>query len=241
MQIKTRGIVLQSTDYSESSIVVKIYTEAGGMMSFMVNGVRTRNPRFPISLFQPFSIIELIASGKPGNGMLRLTEARLSPPLNGIATNMIKGTVALFLAEVIYRSVKEESPNPPLFGFLDNAIQVLDLPDTDCSRFHIYFLVRLARHLGISPNGEFEPGVSIFDLREGLFRNDIPSYREYLSQKATARLHNLMNATFENYPDADISFGEMKELLKGLVFYYELHQTHGTAIRSHQVLEEILQ
>jgi DNA repair protein RecO (recombination protein O) len=172
--------------------------------------------------------------------MHRITDIRLSPPLNGIAGDMVRCSVAMFLAEVVYRSVREEAPNPALFGFLDNAIQVLDIKGTDCTRFHLYFLARLTRHLGFSPNGNFEEGVSIFDLREGLFRNEPPSYREYLSQNATLKLYNLMNANFENYSEIDVSYTEMKELLKGLVFYYELHQTHGSAIRSHRVLEEIL-
>jgi recombinational DNA repair protein (RecF pathway) len=37
MQLRTRGIVLQSTDYGESSLVVKIYTETSGMASFIVS------------------------------------------------------------------------------------------------------------------------------------------------------------------------------------------------------------
>jgi DNA repair protein RecO (recombination protein O) len=240
MQIKTRGIVLQSTDYSESSLVVKVYTEESGMASFIVSGVRARQPRFPVSLFQPFSLVEMVASGKPGTSMLRITDIRLSPPLTGIAGNMLKSSVALFLAEVVYRSVKEETPNQTLFGFLHNSIQVLDIGETDCSKFHLYFLARLTRLLGFSPNGEFTEGVSIFDLREGLFRNEPPAYREYLSHGATRKLNLLMRASFENYSDIDVNYGEMKELLKGLVFYYELHQTHGHAIRSHQVLVAIL-
>ena len=37
---KTRGIVMHTTDYSESSVVVKIFTEAFGMQSYLVNSVR---------------------------------------------------------------------------------------------------------------------------------------------------------------------------------------------------------
>jgi DNA repair protein RecO (recombination protein O) len=240
MQLRTRGIVLQSTDYGETSLVVKIYTETSGMTSFIVSGVRTRNPKFAVSLFQPFTLTELIASGKPGQSLLRITDIRLAPPLNGIPGDMVKSSIALFLAEVVYRSIREETPNPALYGFLFHGIQVLDVSGSDCTRFHLYFLARLTRHLGFFPNGDFTAGVSIFDLREGLFRSEPPLHREYFSPSTTVKLHQLLHTTFESYNSIDITHGEMKELLKGLVFYFELHQTHGSIIRSHKVLEEIL-
>jgi len=240
MQLKTRGIVLQSTEYSESSLVVKIYTEESGMGSFIVSGVRSKKPRFPMSAFQPLSLVEIVANGNAGQSMLRITDIKMSPPLNGISGNTIKSTISIFLAEVVYRSIKEESPNPALFGFLHHSIQALDIAEESCSGFHIYFLIRFSRHLGFFPNGQFEEGLTIFDLRDGLFKTGVPVHKEFLGPKASSHLFRIMNATFETYYLEDIKLAERKELLKGLVFYFELHQTHGNVIRSHKVLEEIL-
>ncbi len=46
MSSKTRGIILQTTNYSETSLVVKIYTETSGLGSYIVSGVRSRNSKF---------------------------------------------------------------------------------------------------------------------------------------------------------------------------------------------------
>ena len=37
---KTRGIVFKTTDYSESSVIVQVFTEKFGMQSYMVNGAK---------------------------------------------------------------------------------------------------------------------------------------------------------------------------------------------------------
>jgi DNA repair protein RecO (recombination protein O) len=240
MNQKTRGIILHTTDYSETSLVVKIYTENAGMGSYIVSGVRTKKSRIKSNIFQPLSLVEMISSGKPGHGMKRITEIQLSPPLPHLTADVIKSSVALFLSEVIYRSVREESPNSSLFGFLHNGIQILDLSHEDCSRFHIYFMIQLSRHLGFYPNGTFVTGQSIFDIREGLFRNSPPHHVDFLSTVLSEKIFQLLNCSFENYHNIALSSPERKELLKSLVTFFEMHQTQGSNIRSHKVLEEVL-
>ena len=58
---KTRGIVLHVTEYAEASIIAKVYTESKGLQSFLINGVRKQKARFAHNLFQPLSLIEIVA------------------------------------------------------------------------------------------------------------------------------------------------------------------------------------
>lgn len=240
MQIKSRGIVLHTTNYSESSLVVKIYTETSGLCSFIVSGVRTKNSRFKSSLFQPLSLVEVVASGKPGQTMYRITEIHLSPPFSGIPENVIKSSIAIFIAEVIYRSIKEEEPNPSLFHFMDSGIQIFDLSRENCSRFHLFFMTQLTRHLGSYPHGTCIRGVSVLDLREGLFRDSIPLHTDYLLPDVTALFYDLMQTDFENFHTIPIPSPLSKQLLAALVAYFEMHQTHGATIRSHRILETVM-
>jgi DNA repair protein RecO (recombination protein O) len=240
MSVKTRGIILQTTNYSETSLVVKVYSEQWGLGSFIVSGVRAKNSRFKSNIFQPLSLVEMVASGKPGHSMKRITDIHLSPPLSGIPGDIVKSSIAIFLAEVIYRSIREEEPNPSLFGFLHNSIQILDLCHENCSRFHIYFLLRFSRHLGFFPHGDCIPGISYFDLREGVFTSGLPSHAEILDHHYAMLLFRVMYADFENYKEVNITSAEMKSLLNALVTYFQIHHTHGNPIRSHHILEEVL-
>jgi len=240
MSNTTRGIILHNTNYSETSLVVKIYTEQHGLGSYIVSGVRAKNSRFKSNIFQPLSLVELVASNKPGQSMKRISEIQLAPPFSGIPGDIIKSSIAIFLAEVIYRSIREEEPNPTLFGFLHNSIQILDLSHENCSRFHIYFMIRFSRHLGFFPHGDCITGQSIFNLEEGYFTSNQPVHDRFLDKKHASQLFQLMHSSFDNYRDIHLNPTDAKALLKAMVTYFEIHHTHGNPIRSHMVLEEVL-
>jgi DNA repair protein RecO (recombination protein O) len=240
MNRRTRGIILQATSYSETSLVVKIYTENSGLETFIVSGVRSKNSRFKSNLFQPLTLVELVASGRNGPSMKRITDIQLAPPFTGIPGDVIKSSIAIFLSEVIYRSIREEEPNPALFGFLHNSIQILDLSNENCSRFHLYFMIQLSRYLGFFPHGDCNATDVVFDLKEGVFTSNPPLHMMVLDHENSKVLHLLMNAGFGDYRDIDIPAGRLRTLLEALVTYFEIHHTHGNPIRSHAILSEVL-
>ena len=240
MKAITRAIVLNTTPYSESSLVVKTYTEISGLRSYIVSGVRSGKGKFHSNLFQPLSLLELVTSGKPGQSLYRITDAALSPPLSGISGDISKSTMAIFMSEVIYRSIKEEEHNPGLFGFLHNAIQILDLARHDYSRFHLYFMISLSRYTGFYPHGVWQGSKTVFDLREGVFTVSLPAHPEYAEGAVAEAIWNFMGKTFENYHELSLPAPVARVLLHALIRYYELHVTQGKKIISHQVLEEVL-
>ena len=76
MIAKTKGIVLRSVKYGETSLVVTVFTELFGLQSYMVNGVRTTSKKgtSKASLFQPSAILELVAYHNEFNNLQRLRE-----------------------------------------------------------------------------------------------------------------------------------------------------------------------
>jgi DNA repair protein RecO (recombination protein O) len=57
---KTRGIVFRFTKYGESSIIVTIFTELFGIQTYIVNGIRSKNSKGKIALFQPLTLLDLV-------------------------------------------------------------------------------------------------------------------------------------------------------------------------------------
>lgn len=241
MRIKSKAIILHSTKYSETSLVVKAYTEDSGLMSLIVGGVRGGGKmRFPAGLFQPFSLVELVASGKPGTAMPRITDIQLSPAFQNIPNNLLKGSILMFLSEVVSRCIKEEEPSPSLFQFLYQAAQILDLYEGNCNRFHIHFLVKLTGHTGFYPNGSFSSQSPYFDLREGSFTSQAPLHNQFTSAEVSKALSDFMHTTFEEHHRVEVEPAVSKALLNALVAYFELHMTHGREIQSHKILAEVL-
>jgi DNA repair protein RecO (recombination protein O) len=101
-------------------------------------------------------------------------------------------------------------------------------------------MIQFSRYLGFFPHGECTPGISIFDLKEGLFTQSTPAHPCFLDHMHSGILFEMMHAGFDNYREIAIPGSSTKTLLQALVMYFEIHHTHGNPIRSHAILEEIL-
>ena len=103
---KTRGIVLHTTRYGESSLIVHCYTEQHGRQSYMVKGVRRSRRNSRSNIFQPLFILDFEVYHKDSREIQLVKEAARSAPLNSIPYDLIKSTQAIFMAEVLFRVVK---------------------------------------------------------------------------------------------------------------------------------------
>ena len=56
---KTRGIVLRTVDYSDTSLIAKIYTEQFGIQSYLIKGAKRKRASIKANLFQPLALLEL--------------------------------------------------------------------------------------------------------------------------------------------------------------------------------------
>ena len=164
---KGRGIVLHTLKYGDSSMVVYLLTDVGGRRSYMVQGVRSRSGRgSKLALFQPVFPVEFEGLESPRQEMHRFREVRAGFALQSLPFDVRKSTMALFMAEVLYRLVKECEPNQRLFDFVWNSVGALDAMREGGANFHLWFLANLSRLLGYRPGNDYTPG-AWFDIREG--------------------------------------------------------------------------
>ncbi len=237
---KTRGIVISTTAYAEASVIAKIYTEQFGLQSFMLNGVRKSKSRFNNNLLHPLSTIELIAYYKPHKTLHRVSELNSSPQLGSIPYDTVKTSMAIFLAELLHRAIREEEKNEELFNFIHHSIQFLDIQRQDCSRFHLCFMIQLTRYLGFYPQATFTYEYPYFNLLEGLYQEQVPLHPNYFEPPLSEKFHMLSQISFEELNTLSINASERKQLLHGIISYYELHHTNGVRLKSYTVLEEVM-
>ncbi|MFM7217055.1 MAG: DNA repair protein RecO [Bacteroidota bacterium] len=236
---KTKGIILHTTDYSETSLVVKAFTEDFGLQSYLINGVRKKNARVKSGLFQPLSQVELVAYHKEGGGLQRISEVRSRIQYASIPFDPVKSSMALFLNEMLFRSLKEGDGDAGLYGFISNALELLDLQSSVNSTFHFSFLIGLTRHLGFQPNGFYSDSTSYFDLLEGRFVGSVPVQPHYLDQEESRWLDQLLKSPLggDNLPAMDSNL--KRKLLERIIEYFRLHVAGFGEVRSHKVLEEV--
>lgn len=237
---KTSGIILHTTKYSETSLIVKIITPDFGVQSYIVNGVRGKKSKFKAPVFQPLTLVDMVVSNTDKAKLQRISEINIHYPYNDIPYNIIKSSIALFLNEVLYKAIKEQHSDENLFEFLKNSLQLLDLNHHNCSNFHVFFMVQLSRYLGFFPEGQCTATTPVFDLLEGRFVGSLPNHPNYLNPIQSKLLNQLINGEYSTIHQLEMDKHQRRQLLQSLIKFYQLHITSFGEIKSLEVLEQVI-
>jgi DNA repair protein RecO (recombination protein O) len=148
---KTRGIILHQIKYSDSGIVIQLYSRKFGRQSFLLRGIRNRKSGKHNILFQPLFILDLEINYKMAREMNILKEFSVSYSPYDIYSDIRKSSVAIFLGEVLTSVLREESPHEEMFDYIENSIIYFDKCKDGYANFHIAFLAGLSSFLGFEP------------------------------------------------------------------------------------------
>ncbi|MFA8433828.1 MAG: DNA repair protein RecO [Marinifilaceae bacterium] len=239
MLYKTRGIVLNQHKFGDSSLIVHIYTEKFGRQSYMVKGGRSRKSKSKANLLRPFTLLQMEVGHKEGKDIQILKEFQVSDPLFNLPFDIFKSTQSLFLAEVLYKVLREEESNPTLFEFLYQCILFLDSTEEPVPNFHLFFLLHLSRFLGFFPQKNYSATHQYFDLLNGSFLALPQAHHRCLDETLSEVLYSLLNTSVEEYNRLKISGKNRSLLLDSILEYYSFHLEVFTEVKSLSVLREI--
>lgn len=217
---KTKGIVLHTIKYGDSSIIAHIYTRDFGRQSYIVNGVRSKKSKFPFNNFQPLTFLNLEVDHKSTRELQRIRELNIAHPFHHIQTSILKNTMALFIGEVLYRCLHDVESNHPLFDYVEGSIQMLDLCQEGCVNFHLIFLIQFTRFLGIFPQNN----------------QDLDWYQP---KNVSFKLHDLIAYSINNLSALELSNSDRNALVSAMVDYYYYHLEGMGKISSLKVLHEV--
>ena len=220
MIFKTRGIVFRLTKFGETSIIVSIFTEQFGLQSYIVNGVRSKSARNKIALYQPLTLLNLVVYHRENANIERIKETSCVHPYRTLTADVKKSTLAMFINELLNKTVKDESHGGEIFQFLFDSLIALDSQQEGYENFHLLFMLKLARHLGFG----------VFNASEILSGRVIDRTTESI-------LNELLQANYDIALKIDNS--QRRKLLELLLKFYTKHMEHFGEIKSVQVLREV--
>jgi DNA repair protein RecO (recombination protein O) len=236
---KTRGIVLKLTDFKESSVIVQVLTESFGLQSYLVHGAKKPKAKLSSQLLRPLQLLDLVVSHKTTGGLQKIVDARPDPLFLDIPYNIHKTSVVFFLNEVLYKVVRHQSLDQPLFQFIYHSIAWLDHVQSMPPHFHLYFLLRLTRFLGFYPEA-YTQHKAYFDLKEGRFCSQLPAHSWVLQAPHTEQWAQLLQVQLDELQQLKIPKTDRKLLLDKLMDYYRLHIEGLGEIHAQDILEEVL-
>lgn len=238
MQVKTTGIVLHSIKFSDSATIVTMYTRQFGRVSYMVHGVNKKKSVFRTAYLQPLSILEMDVFHTPGKDIQRIKDIQIGYPFTGIPFDPVKNAVALFISEMLFRTLRQTEPDESVFLFLENSIQQLDCCEDGIANFHLLFLLKLTRYLGFEPNSD-EEKTTYFDLMNGVFKKEKPLHLHFLMPDDSADFAALLHADYSSMQLLIFSRSKRLKLLESMVEYYRLHIPDFHGLHSLEVLQSL--
>jgi DNA repair protein RecO (recombination protein O) len=236
---KTNGIVLHTLKYSENSLVLIVYTEEYGRQSYMLTGVHSKKAGGPKKLIQVLNLLALEVYFKSSRELQKIKEYKAINHLTGIYSSIVKTTIGLFIAEILYRTIREEEKNPGLYGFIANSIQYLDLADKGVENFHLVFLIQLSKFLGFYPEDNFDSLHNSFNLKIGSFQAFTENDRNLVNKQESFIIQKILKMTYSDIAELELSGNLRTAVLDKLILYFQMHSEGVGQLNSHRVLQEV--
>jgi DNA repair protein RecO (recombination protein O) len=235
---KTEGIVLKTTKYSESSIIAKIFTKKHGVLSFMIQGIRTSKNKQKGNLIQNLNILNMEVYLKEQRNLNRIKEYNTNYIYKYLHIDIGKQSVALFAIELISKCVKEHEVNERLYDYLSLFLIELDKEINTIENKPLFFLLETASILGFEPSLHNILNGTYFNLESGRFEDRIVNANS-LDEKETIILKKMM-AMYYDKGELKLTHQERKLLLEKMLLYFRWHVNDFSELKSPGVLSEVL-
>lgn len=214
MKSKAELIVLNHTKFGENSIVLHTLSEEYGRRGFLVKV----SPRTAMAMFLPLNILEAEVTENPKSDLWYARNFMSVTPLNGIRSNIHKNTMTLFMSEVLYRVIKDQTNEDGLASWLKGQVLTLDAIESDFANFHLLFLLNLCSALGFDPD---TAGLAAF------------------AGKNLIQVDALLTRPYTEAMLLPLSGVDRNAIAESILKYIEFHTESAVNVRSLAVLREI--
>ena len=238
----TKGIVLRIIKYGETSVIASIFTELFGIQSYIVNGVRTQGKTSKAHFFQPSSILEMQVYHNELKNLQRIKDLRWGYLYKNVLSNVTKNSVALYMVELLQKSLKQPEANADLFHFCEDAFMQLDIAGNEVTaNFPIYFAVQLAYFFGLRIQDNYSAERNLFNISEGNFTNKSLSNDNFLEADTSAFFSQFLKVLQpEELKEIKLNKSIRRTILSVLENYYIFHIAEFSSLKTLPVLHELL-
>lgn len=230
----TNAIVLSSIKYGDSSRILRCYTREFGLVGYLVSSVNSKKSIVKPGMLLPLTQLSLVATYKAKGTLERIKDAGIHRQNGNMHQYPVRNALALFLAELLSKSIKEESPNPEKFDFIAENCQILATQAEISPHFHLQFMAQLTTYLGFAPNFGVPQNHTYFDLAEGIFTAARPLHPYFMDKSVSAGFVQLFSGEKVQLPKK-----LRQALMQDLLQYYRIHIAEFGQLKSVEVLAAV--
>lgn len=240
MVFNTQAFILKQTRFSDNASFVTVYSRDSGRQTYRMYGLHSKRKGNRRALVFPLSPVEITASVQTDRNIPVIKEINALAFYENIPDHPLKCALALFIAELLDRTIQQSETDYALFDFLTDSIAFLNHTPNQTANFHLVFMLRLSDKLGFGPNLE-NRNTNLFDLREGVYVASTPLHAHIISNPLCSLFTLLAQSDFVNMHHIVLTKDERNDLLNLLMEYYSLHISHFKGLKSTEVLREVFQ
>jgi DNA repair protein RecO (recombination protein O) len=241
---KTKGVVLRSVKYGETSLIVTIYTELFGLQSYLINGIRVSGKKGAgkANYFQPAALLDLVVYHNEFSKLQRVREFKWALLYEQLYQQVTKNTVALFMIEILQKVLKQPEPHPELFQFIEDAFLHLDrCQEKATANYPLFFLLQLTHFYGLRVSDTYSPAMPVLDLLDGSFTREIPPHGNAIGDPYAEKISQLLKVMHpQELEEIVLNRESRKKILEAVLQFYTLHFPEFGLVRSLDVLQMIL-
>lgn len=235
----TKGIVLRTVKYGESSVIATLFTEHFGVQSYLVQGVR-KSKKNNAGLLQPSLLLDIETDHQPNKNLQRLRSFHPSFIYRTIQEDVVKNSVALFSAELLLRLLPEHAPLQELFDFSFQYFRMLDESVAqEVANYPLFFLIKTGELLGYHIKGNYCEATPFLDAQEGGFVAKEHNLHP-LAPADTIQLDLLLHKENYGFFTHRLSSVTRNALTDWYLEFLRLHSQHLGQLKSLEIVRAIL-
>lgn len=234
------AIALSTTRHKDGVAILKVFTREHGIIGCLVRE-GTKGARRAKHLHAPLSLLHLLRLRTLKGDLHRFDRADRPLPQQRTLLEVPRSAVAMFLAEVILRTVEPDAPHPALFDALWRTAEALETEDT-FTRLHLAFLVEAVHVQGLQPDAPLvrPPGMGRFNLATAEWESGPPIGDDFLSPSDATAFLRIQGTEIDEVRAQPIPSDVRNRLVLHHVHYLQLHLSSPKALRSWDVLRTVL-
>ncbi|MFP4663806.1 MAG: DNA repair protein RecO [Bacteroidales bacterium] len=239
MYVKTRAVVLNHIKYTDSRIIARLLTPDFGKISIITSTGRSKKSPGKSIYFQPLFLLDIELNFREKKEIQQIRDLRMAENPGLPDPTPHKQSIAIFLADVLQRSIKENEPDESLFQFVWHAVRMFEHSDKSSVNFHLYFLSHLMKYLGFAPGNKWSHDYPLLDTDSGKFVNNRQLNSACLTERESMIIDKFTNIAADEIPHGGFSNQDRQLGLNALMSYYERHLPDFGKLKSFQILKEI--
>ncbi len=234
------GIVLRTTPYGESRIILNLLSPDQGTFGLIASISKTGKSGLKKAHFQSLQILEVKYAERNKGDLKRLQDARILHSYQHLYFDPIRSCLSLFLAEFLSKVLREEEAQPELYYFIKDALLQLDATEVSPANFHLAFLMELSDYLGCRPDLSGKETL-FFDLMNGACAQMAPDHPYFIEAEELALWREIQAKGMQNWTEINLRGSKARRaVLNSLIDYYRLQLHDFGSLKSLQVLREVL-